>query len=266
MLTDSHCHLDRLDLTRYDGSLDKALDHARSLGVSHFLCIGLNCDNTSIVQDIAERYHDVECSVGIHPLDIGSNNLAVTYDWLVHELQKPHVIAVGETGLDYYNGTPEQHQKQQELFGLHLDAAKKAKKPVIVHTRNAREDTLKILQKTKLDQAGVLHCFTEDWAMAESALDIGFYISISGIVTFRNADKIREVVKKIPFDRLLLETDSPYLAPVPYRGKPNVPGYVSEVAKYIALLRDVTVETLAEQTTSNFKALFKDSCLNHPDA
>ena len=254
MLIDSHCHLDRLDLAAHGGSLDAALDAARAAGVGHFLCIGVSADNAATVKGLAERYADVDCSVGVHPLDL-EPGAEPALDWLLGELAHPKVVAIGETGLDYHY-EPESAALQQASFRLHLEAARITGKPVIVHTREARADTLALLREAALPQAGVLHCFTEDWEMAKAALDIGFYISLSGIVTFRNAEALREVARQVPADRLLVETDSPYLAPVPHRGKPNLPQYVREVAEYLALLRGVSYEVLAEQTSSNFKRLF----------
>lgn len=164
-------------------------------------------------------------------------------------------MAIGETGLDYHY-EPEAAELQQASFRLHLEAAKRTAKPVIVHTRGARADTLALLREAQLPQAGVLHCFTEDWDMAKAALDLGFYISLSGIVTFKNAEALRDVARQVPAERLLVETDSPYLAPIPYRGKPNLPQYVREVAEYLAMLRGVPYEEFAQQTTANFKRLF----------
>ncbi|MBH3338551.1 TatD family hydrolase [Pseudomonas mendocina] len=254
MLIDSHCHLDRLDLAAHGGSLDAALEAARTAGVGHFLCIGVSADNAATVKGLAERYADVDCSVGVHPLDL-EPGAEPALDWLLGELAHPKVVAIGETGLDYHY-EPESAALQQASFRLHLEAARITGKPVIVHTREARADTLALLREAALPQAGVLHCFTEDWEMARAALDIGFYISLSGIVTFRNAEALREVARQVPADRLLVETDSPYLAPVPHRGKPNLPQYVREVAEYLAVLRGVSYEALAEQTSSNFKRLF----------
>lgn len=253
-LVDSHCHLDRLDLTAHAGSLDAALEAARQRGVSHFLCIGVSASNASAVKALAERYADVDCSVGVHPLDVNPGGLP-TLDWLLDALNHPHAVAIGETGLDYHY-EPEAAQVQQASFRLHLEAAAVTGKPVVIHTRAARADTLALLREAALPQAGVLHCFTEDWDMAKAALDMGYYISLSGIVTFRNADALRDVARQVPADRLLVETDSPYLAPIPYRGKPNMPQYVREVAEYLAMLRGVRFEHLAEQTSENFKRLF----------
>ena len=254
MLVDSHCHLDRLDLAAHDGSLDAALEAARARGVGHFLCIGVSADNAAQVKALAERYADVDCSVGVHPLDLAPG-AEPALDWLLQELNHPNVVAIGETGLDYHY-EPEAAELQQASFRLHLDAARITGKPVVIHTRAARADTLTLLREADLPQAGVLHCFTEDWDMARAALDLGYYISLSGIVTFRNADALRDVARQVPADRLLVETDSPYLAPIPHRGKPNLPEYVRDVAEFIALVRGERYEQLAEQTTANFRRLF----------
>lgn len=254
MLIDSHCHLDRLDLSAYGGSLDAALDAARARGVERFLCIGVSAENAPAVKSLAEHYADVFCSVGIHPLDL-QPGVAPALNWLLDELNHPRVVAIGETGLDYHY-QPEAAELQQVSFRLHLDAARITGKPIIVHTREARTDTLKLLREAALPQAGVLHCFTEDWPTAAAALDMGYYISLSGIVTFRNADSLRDVARRVPADRLLVETDAPYLAPVPHRGKPNLPEYVRDVAEYVARVREVSYQELAEQTGTNFQRLF----------
>jgi len=254
MLVDSHCHLDRLDLSAHGGSLDAALQAARDKGVGHFLCIGINAANVALAKALSERYADVDCSVGVHPLDLAENG-EPSLDWLLRELEHPHAVAVGEVGLDYHYGLALMEQQKQS-FRLHLEAARRTQKPVVVHTREARADTLALLREAALPQAGVLHCFTEDWDTAKAALDMGFYISLSGIITFRNANDLREIARKIPDDRLLVETDSPYLAPAPYRGKPNLPQYICETAKVLAEVRGVDLETLAAQTTANCKRLF----------
>ncbi|MCL5041011.1 MAG: TatD family hydrolase [Gammaproteobacteria bacterium] len=254
MLIDSHCHLDRLDLTAYQGSLDGALDAARTRGIGKFLCIGVDAANAPVVKGIAEQYADVYCSVGIHPLDLASNGQA-SLDWLLQAIDHPRVVAIGETGLDYYYH-PEHADPQQASFATHLQAAEQSGKPVIIHTRSAKEDTLRMLREADLPNAGVLHCFTEDWDMARQALDLGYYISLSGIVTFRNASELREVARQVPADRLLVETDSPYLAPVPHRGKPNEPQFVHDVASFLAELRGESFEQLQQSTTDNFHRLF----------
>ncbi len=254
MLIDSHCHLDRLDLTPYDGSLDAALDAARARGVEKFLCIGVDATNAPVVQALAEQYADVFCSVGVHPLDL-KDSTQTDLDWLLTALDHPRTVAIGETGLDYHY-EPDLAEQQKDSFAVHLQAAKITGKPVVIHTRAARADTLTLLREADLPNAGVLHCFTEDWEMARVALDMGYYISLSGIVTFRNAEALREVARQVPADRLLVETDSPYLAPIPHRGKPNEPQFVCEVASFLAELRGVPVETLWQQTGDNFHRLF----------
>ena len=254
MLIDSHCHLDRLDLSAHGGSLDAALDAARALGVERFLCIGVSAANAGAVKTLAQTYPDVFCSIGVHPLDL-EPGAAPALEWLLAELDHPRVVAIGETGLDYHY-QPQAAALQQTSFRLHLQAAKITGKPVIVHTREARSDTLSLLREAALPQAGVLHCFTEDWPTAAAALDMGYFISLSGIVTFRNADALRDVARRVPSDRLLIETDAPYLAPVPHRGKPNLPEYVRDVAEFVAGVRGVSYEVLAGQTGENFQRLF----------
>ncbi|WP_323844442.1 TatD family hydrolase [Microbulbifer magnicolonia] len=254
MLVDSHCHLDRLKLDKFDGGLDDVLDLARSRGVGKFLCVGISLENVDRVVELAGKYDDVVCSVGVHPLDVDSGLAGV--DELLAMAQRPNVVALGETGLDYYYST-ETREIQQQSFIAHLQAAGRARLPVIVHTRDAREDTLALIREHgDSDHAGVLHCFTESWDMARAALDLNYYISLSGIVTFKNAEELRDVARKLPLERLLVETDSPYLAPIPYRGKPNIPAYVREVAEFIAELRGMPFEQLAEITTENFYRLF----------
>lgn len=255
MLVDSHCHLDRLDLSKYDGSLESALEAARARGVERFLCIGVSASNAETVKKIASQYDDVYCAVGVHPLDLAESNDQLSHQWLVDAANHRRVAAIGETGLDYHYD-PESAAAQQAAFALHLDVARETGLPVVVHTREARADTLALLREAALPNAGVLHCFTEDWDMAKAALDIGFYISLSGIVTFRNAEQLRDVARKVPHDRLLVETDSPYLAPIPHRGKPNLPEYVRDVAEYVATLRGVTYDAFAAQTGDNFRRLF----------
>ncbi|WHI46839.1 TatD family hydrolase [Microbulbifer sp. JMSA004] len=254
MLVDSHCHLDRLKLDKFDGDLDAVLDLARSRGVGKFLCVGISLENADAIVEIASRYEDVVCSVGVHPLDVDSGMADV--ERLIEMANQPNVVALGETGLDYYYSTDTQ-EIQQQSFIAHLRAAGQAELPVIVHTRDAREDTIALIKEHgNTNTAGVLHCFTESWDMAKAALDLNYYISLSGIVTFKNAEELRDVARRLPLDRLLVETDSPYLAPVPYRGKPNIPAYVREVAEFIADLRGIPYEDLAEITSENFFRLF----------
>lgn len=254
MFVDSHCHLDRLDLTPYEGDLAAAIEAARTCGVERMLCIGVDLGNAQTVIDIAAGYDGINASVGVHPMDV--NDQLVNINDLRTLALAPEVVAIGETGLDYYY-SQDSAEIQRESFALHLRLSSELKKPVIVHTRDAREDTIAIIrQHGDSSVAGVLHCFTESWDMASQALDENYYISFSGIVTFKNATALREVARKVPLDRMLIETDSPYLAPVPYRGKQNEPKYVVEVAKCIAELRGVSVAEVAEITTANFDKLF----------
>lgn len=252
MYIDSHCHLDRLDLDKLGTDLDGALAAARARGVGHFLCIGVDLESLPQVLAVAEAHGDVSASVGVHPLHLDS--LEPEIERLVELAAHPRVVAIGETGLDYHYDQ-EKPADQQRRFRKHIEAARRTGKPLVVHTRAARADTLAIL-KEEGATAGVLHCFTEDWDMAKAALDLGFYISFSGIVTFANAVELREVAKRVPDDRLLIETDSPWLAPVPYRGKTNQPAYVVDVAHGVAALRGVTPEALGELTSANFRRLF----------
>ena len=254
MLIDSHCHLDRLKLDDYDDSLDKAVQAARDAGVERMLCISIDFDNADTVIDIAQQYDDVYASVGIHPLE--KDGIEPTVEQLLGFAGRDKVVAIGETGLDYYYSSAN-IPVQKERFVTHLQAAVQTRLPVIVHTRDAREDTLALLEEhADKEASGVLHCFTESWEMARAAMDMNFYISISGIVTFRNADALRDVVRKMPLDRLLIETDAPYLAPVPHRGKSNEPKYLPNVAKFVASLKGVSEETLKQQTADNFFRLF----------
>lgn len=259
MLIDSHCHLDRLDLSKHHPSLDHALDAARLKGVQGFLCISIGMGNGSQVIDIADKYNDVYATAGIHPLEfneVTAPDIGGVSAWLGSKLALPRVIGVGETGLDYYYSA-EHKEAQRESFIVHLQQAARHGKPVIVHTRDARADTLELIRGYgSTESAGVMHCFTEDWATAKAALDLGYYISFSGIITFKNAANLREIAAKVPLDRLLVETDSPYLAPVPYRGRPNEPQFVTEVARCLAGLRGTSYESICEITGANFSRLF----------
>lgn len=254
MLIDSHCHLDRLELTPYGGQLDGAIQHAHQRGVELMLCVSINMENFPAVRAIAERYDEVYASVGVHPNDNEGHDPSL--DELIELADHPKVIAIGETGLDYFRSEGDL-EWQRERFRRHITAAKKTGKPLIVHSREAREDTLRVLEEERADEVGgIMHCFVEDMATAERAMALGFLISFSGIVTFRNATALQAVARQVPAEMLLVETDAPYLAPIPYRGKPNEPAYVRDVAEFVAKLRGVSFELLAEQTTTNFKRLF----------
>ncbi len=255
-LVDSHCHLDHLDLKPYQGDLDGALQKAYQNKVGHFLCVCINIENLANVLAIAEQYPNVYATIGMHPNE--DLNEPINADQLVHlSKHHPKIIGIGETGLDYFRTEKAQLEKQQERFRAHIHAAKKLKLPVIIHSRQAREDTIRIMEEEKIHEVGgVLHCFTEDWEMAKQAIDLGCFISFSGIVTFPNAKDLQEVAKKVPLEAMLVETDSPYLAPIPFRGKPNEPAYVRYVAEHIASLKNITWQEVAEQTTKNFQTLF----------
>jgi TatD DNase family protein len=255
LLVDSHCHLDHLNLEDNHSSLSSILDDARQRGVSAFLGVGVDLNSSARLIELAKSNRDVLVSVGVHPLQETLPALPEVDD-LIRIASHQAVVAVGETGLDNYY-SPDSAAWQEESFIRHLKVADQLNKPVVVHTRQAQQQTLAILRAhVNQDVGGVLHCFTETWAMAEAAIAMNFYISFSGIITFRNAAALREVVKKVPLDKLLVETDAPWLAPVPYRGKQNLPGHVVEVAQMVADIKGISYQQVAETTTANFAALF----------
>lgn len=236
-----------------EAGLEETLKFARQRGVEHFLCVSVSVKDYDDMYEAVKDFPDVSVSCGVHPLH---QEDACDYDTLLEKASNPEVVAIGETGLDYFYSA-DTKEVQLASFVDHIKVANALKKPLIIHTRDAREDTLSLLKEHKNPETkGVLHCFTESLDMALAAIDMGFYVSISGIVTFNSADELREVVKALPMERLLIETDSPWLAPVPHRGKQNQPGFVVEVAEFIASVKGVTVEELARQTTENFYTLF----------
>jgi len=253
-LVDSHCHLDMLDLTAYQGNLDSAVEQARTQGLGHILNVCVSLKDFPAVLATAEKYAFVSASVGLHP---NEQDEETSTEELLKLAQVEKVVAIGETGLDYYRSTGEL-EWQRKRFRAHIRAAQESDLPLIVHSRQAKTDTIDLLKEpASAGVQGVLHCFTEDWDMAEKALALGFYISFSGIVTFKNALSVQEVAKRMPLERILLETDAPYLAPAPNRGKPNEPAYMVYTAQFIADLRGVDLEILAKATTENFFRLFK---------
>ena len=253
MFFDSHCHLDRIDLADFDDDFDVLLQACAEQQVSEMVCIGVNLETFDAMQRKVGGRDHIHTTVGVHPDYEQARE--TTVDELVRLSRQPGVVAIGETGLDYYHTEGPEWQRQR--FRTHIDAALEADKPLVIHTRQARDDTLAILREHGAERVGgVLHCFTEDWDMAVEAIDMGFYVSISGIVTFKQADNVREVAARIPDDRLLVETDSPWLAPVPYRGKPNFPGHVRLVADKLAEVRGVSLEHIAEVTARNARTLF----------
>ncbi len=256
MYIDSHCHLDFPELAQ---DLDAILARMRENHVDRALCVSVTLEDFPRVLALAQAHENLYASVGVHP-DY-PDCLEPDVPTLVRLAAHPRIIATGETGLDYFRaeGDPAQtHEWQRERFRVHIRAARQSGKPLIVHTRSASADTLAILKEEGADAiGGVMHCFTETWEVARAALDLGFYISMSGIVTFRNAQSLREVAAAVPLDRLLIETDSPYLAPVPHRGKTNEPGLVKHVGEFIAQLRGLDAASLADATTANFFRCFR---------
>ncbi|MGB2078863.1 MAG: TatD family hydrolase [Vibrio sp.] len=253
MFVDSHCHLDKLDYDKVHTDVADVLAKAKQVGVEKLLTVGVTLEAFPAMMELIEHHPSIVASCGVHPLDVESE---FSQQQLLDYASNSRVVAIGETGLDYFY-QPETKDRQQELFAEHVDAAVRLNKPLIIHTREARADTLAILRDGGAQACGgVIHCFTEDMAFAEAAMDLGFYISISGIVTFKQATQLQAVVKDLPLERLLIETDSPFLAPVPHRGKENQPAYVAQVAQFIADLKQTNIETIAKQTTQNFHDLF----------
>ncbi|MCO8072177.1 TatD family hydrolase [Acinetobacter lwoffii] len=253
MFVDTHCHLTLLDLTPYHGDLDQALAQAREAGVSKFMSISVDLDDHIELAKIAARHADVGYTVGVHPCEDAATMARATTEYLVELAQPEKVWALGETGLDYYHST-DFIAEQKACFARHIHASQITKKPVVVHTRSAKHDTVDIIRAEKSTH-GILHCFTEDWETAKAVLDCGYYVSFSGIVSFKNAQDLRDVAKQVPLDRVLIETDSPYLAPMPYRGKSNEPKYVPYVAKALCDVYDKSLEEMAYITNQNFENL-----------
>ncbi len=254
MLIDSHCHLDRIDLEPYQNDFSQFVDAAKLHQIDHMLCISIDLESYPDMRQLVADYSNISITVGVHP------NVQEGQDPSLDELtelgQDSQVVGIGETGLDYFRSEGDLTW-QQDRFRNHIRAAKALNKPLIIHSRDAKEDTLRILKEEDAGETGgVIHCFTEDWDMAVRAMDLNFYISFSGIVTFNNAKAIKEVAQKIPEDRFLIETDSPYLAPVPFRGKSNYPIYVKHVAECISDLRNVRYATIAEKSAQNYFELF----------
>ena len=254
MYIDSHCHLDRVDLGPYDGQFPRLIEATRAAQVEHILCVCIDLEHYPEMVSLVEPYAEVSLSVGVHPNEADRREPEV--EELVRLSAHPRNVAIGETGLDYYR-SDSALPWQQQRFRTHIRAAREVGKPLIIHTRDAREDTLRILREERAHEVGgVMHCFTETWEMASAAMDMGFYVSFSGIVTFRNAAELREVATRVPLERLLIETDAPYLAPVPHRGRTNQPAWVTFTAQFIADLRDTPIGMIAEATWSNAERAF----------
>ncbi|RUO81348.1 metal-dependent hydrolase [Idiomarina tyrosinivorans] len=260
MFVDSHCHLDKIDTDKLGTDLATIVKNAERKGVRHMLCVCVTLDQFRPMAAAVEPFDNVSLSCGLHPLYVKDEKTPADdfYKTLVELGADPRVIAVGETGLDYFYD-PDSKAIQQQAFAKHIAAANTLKKPLIIHTRDAQQDTLAILKEGKAEKCkGVLHCFTESLEMAQQAIDeLDFYVSLSGILSFRNAEELRATAKALPLERLLIETDSPWLAPVPHRGKQNQPAYVADVAKCLAEVKGVSIEEVAEVTTNNFNELFK---------
>ena len=251
MLVDSHCHIPMLGK---EMDVNEVIANAKALGVEHMLCVSVDLETYPEILSLAEEHERIYASVGVHPNTTMQDE--VTQETLVKLAANEHVIAIGETGLDYFRSEGDL-EWQRDRFRTHIKAAKSVNKPLIIHTRNVGEDITRILDEEGADEVGgVMHCFVEDWETAQKAMDMNFYISFSGIVTFKNAKEVQEVAKQVPLEQMLVETDSPYLTPMPYRGKPNQPGYTRYVAEFIAELKGISFEQVAEQTTTNFFNLF----------
>jgi TatD DNase family protein len=253
MLVDAHCHLDRLDLKPFQGELGNALAAAEAHDVGHFLCVAVNLEDWPAMFRQVERFANVSVSVGVHPS--ARHSRAPDFDELLSLAAHPRVVAVGEAGLDYFHDRDK--VRQHAWLRTQIAVARAAAKPLIIHTREARDDTLRLLKEAGAeDVGGVIHCFSEDWDTAVRFMDLNFAISLSGIVTFKNAGALHEVARRLPAERLLVETDAPYLAPEPHRGKTNQPAWVRYVAACVAKLRGESPEHVAETTTANFFRLF----------
>jgi TatD DNase family protein len=251
-LVDSHCHL---DFPEFSGKLAEIREEMRASGVTHALCISVNLSDFPKVLDLAQKHDNFFATVGVHPDHEEQGRVEPAR--LVELARHPRVLAIGETGLDYYRLRGDL-EWQRDRFRAHIRAARECGKPLVIHTRQAAEDTLRIMREEgAIEVGGVMHCFTETGQVARAAVELGFHISFSGIVTFKNAGVLRDVAREVPLDRLLVETDSPYLAPVPHRGKTNRPALVRHVAEEVARVRGMRYQDLVAATTSNFFRLFK---------
>ncbi|CAM4495663.1 MAG: putative metal-dependent hydrolase YcfH [Legionella sp.] len=257
MLVDSHCHLNFLDLTEFNQDMANVLARAKENDVQHFLSVCVELSDYPALEKLAVEHPNINISVGVHPNT--EMDQPVTAKMLCDLAANPACIAIGETGLDYYRThTEEAQEEQRERFREHIKASLIISKPLIIHTRQAAEDTIKLMaEENAQDIGGVMHCFAESLDIAMQSIDLNFYISFSGIVTFKNATALQEVARQVPLDRILIETDSPYLAPVPFRGKQNHPALVKHVAEAMAQLRGISYEEIAEATTRNFYKCFK---------
>jgi TatD DNase family protein len=250
---DSHCHIPMIEM---DGGIDAIVDSAREQGIDRMLCVSVDMESYPALLELAGKYDCISASVGVHPNTAMASE--ITIDELVRHASDPRVVAIGETGLDYFRSEGDLDW-QRDRFRNHIRAAKQVNKPLIIHCREAKEDVLRILKEEGADEVGgVMHCFVEDMETALRSIDLNFYISFSGIVTFKTAVALQQVASQLPESRILIETDSPYLAPVPYRGRQNQPAYVRHVAESLARLRETSLEQIASATTANYYRLFSN--------
>ncbi len=250
-LIDSHCHI---PLLSEDMAVDDILNNAKENDISHMLCVAIDLEGSPNIIELAKQHEMVSASVGIHPNTELEKEASA--DEIIALANLDEVVGIGETGLDYFRSEGDL-EWQRDRFRTHITVAKELKKPLIIHTREAKDDVIKILKEEGADSVGgVMHCFVEDWETAQAAMDLNFLISFSGIVTFKNAKELHEVAKQVPLEKMLVETDSPYLAPMPYRGKTNQPAYVRHVAEFVAKLKEVEFDEVAKQTTNNYNNLF----------
>lgn len=257
-MIDAHAHLTDINPLKEGMNFDEMLKAIKSRGVKEILTISVNFENFLELKELVKDREGIFLGCGVYPDDIDPNNINI-YNKLLEYSKEERVIAIGETGLDYLDEdlTKDQIENQKNNFIQHIEVSKALKKPIVIHSRGAKEDTLKLLKEYNISEVGgMLHCFTEDIEMARKLIDMNIYISISGIVTFKNAKDISEMVKELPLDRILCETDAPYLAPTPYRGKQNIPYYVEETYKFVADLKNISVEDLKDQVSKNFHKLF----------
>lgn len=253
-LIDSHCHLDRLDLKKLGGDLDHVFAEAKTLGVEKMLCVSISLELWPEMMNIVEKYDHLYASVGVHPNEDEGEDPSI--ERLLELANHPKVIAIGETGLDYFRSEGDLDW-QRDRFRRHIAAAKECNKPLIVHSREAQPDSIDIMAEENADKVGgIMHCFVDDWTAAQRAIELNFMISFSGIVTFKTATDLKEVARNCPLDKMLVETDSPYLTPMPFRGKPNHPGLTRYVAEHVAELKGISYQEVAEATTENFYRLF----------
>ena len=251
-LVDSHCHIPLIEM---EGGAGAVISAALEAGVGHMLCVSVDIETFPEIKRLADSYSCISASAGVHPNS--DREIELTEDILVELAGDPSVAAIGETGLDYYRSQGDL-EWQRQRFRTHIRAARQVCKPLIIHSRAARGDVIKLLAEEGADAVGgVMHCFVDDLETAKQAIDPNFYISFSGIVTFRNAKDLQEVARQLPLDRILVETDAPYLAPVPYRGKQNQPAFVRHVAEKIAELKEIEMHEVVSATTRNFERLFR---------